>query len=59
MGAEQFHADGTDLTKLIVAFRNFAKAPKKEKYFSSQARPDASVAHPDAYPSSGFQFSWE
>jgi len=28
MGAE-FHADGrTDMTKLIVAFRNFAKAPK-------------------------------
>jgi hypothetical protein len=25
-----FHADGqTDLTKLTVAFRNFAKAPKK------------------------------
>ena len=25
-----FHADGrTDMTKLIVAFRNFPKAPKK------------------------------
>ena len=30
VGTELFHADGqTDMTKLIVAFRNFAKAPKK------------------------------
>ena len=30
-GAELFHADGqTDKTKVIVAFRNFANAPKKE-----------------------------
>jgi hypothetical protein len=34
VGAELFHADGqtnrqTDKTKLIVSFRNFAKAPKK------------------------------
>ena len=29
VGAELFHADGrTDMTKLIVAFRSFAKAPK-------------------------------
>jgi len=29
VGAELFHADGrTDMTKLIVAFRNFANAPK-------------------------------
>jgi len=28
--AELFHAEGrTDKTKLIVAFRNFANAPKK------------------------------
>jgi hypothetical protein len=28
LGAELFHADGrTDMTKLIVAFRNFAKSP--------------------------------
>ena len=28
MGVELFHADGqTDMTQLIVAFRNFAKAP--------------------------------
>jgi hypothetical protein len=31
VGAELFHADGwTEMTKLIVAFRNFAKAPKIE-----------------------------
>jgi hypothetical protein len=29
VGVELFHADGqTDITTLIVAFRNFAKAPK-------------------------------
>jgi hypothetical protein len=29
VGAELFHADReTDMTKLIVAFRNFANAPK-------------------------------
>jgi hypothetical protein len=29
VGAELLHADGrTDMTKLIVAFRNFANAPK-------------------------------
>jgi hypothetical protein len=29
VGAELFHADGrTDMTKLMVAFRNFANAPK-------------------------------
>jgi len=29
VGAELFHADGrTDMTKLIVIFRNFANAPK-------------------------------
>jgi hypothetical protein len=37
LGAELFHADGrtdgqtTDVTKLTVAFRNFANAPKKYK----------------------------
>jgi len=31
VGAELFRADGrTDMTKLIVAFRNFANAPKKK-----------------------------
>jgi len=30
VGVELFHVDGrTDMTKLIVAFRNFANAPKK------------------------------
>ena len=30
LGAELFHADRqTDMTKLIVAFRNFANAPNK------------------------------
>jgi len=29
VGAELLHADGrTDITKLIIAFRNFANAPK-------------------------------
>jgi hypothetical protein len=29
VGAELFHADGqTDMTKLIVAFRNFVNAPE-------------------------------
>jgi hypothetical protein len=29
VGAELLHADGqTDMTNLIVSFRNFAKAPK-------------------------------
>jgi hypothetical protein len=32
VGAELFHADGqTDMTKLIVAFRNFVNAPESEK----------------------------
>jgi hypothetical protein len=32
MGAELFHEDGqTDISKLIVAFRNFANAPKNWK----------------------------
>ena len=31
LGAELFHADGrTDVMKLIIAFRNFTKAPKKQ-----------------------------
>ena len=30
-GAELFHADRwTDMTKLIVTFRNFANAPKEQ-----------------------------
>ena len=31
VAAELFHADGqTDVTKLVVVFRSFAKAPKNE-----------------------------
>jgi hypothetical protein len=33
--AELFHADGrTDITKQIVAFRNFANTPQISDYFS-------------------------
>ena len=33
VGAELFYAEGqTDMTKLIVAFRNFSNAPKKSYY---------------------------
>ena len=35
VGAELFHADRqTDMTKLIVAFRNFANAPKYSNFKS-------------------------
>ena len=34
VGGELFHADSqTDMTKLIVAFRNFTNAPKKGQIF--------------------------
>jgi len=33
VGTELFHVDRqTDMTKLIVAFRNFASTPKKNKF---------------------------
>jgi len=33
VGAELFYADGwTDMTKLLVAFRKFANAPKMARY---------------------------
>ena len=33
VGAELFHADGqTNTTKLIVTFRNFANAPKNQRF---------------------------
>ena len=39
VGAELFHADGrTDIKTLIVAFRNFANAPKKGKTVPLQAK---------------------
>jgi hypothetical protein len=42
VGAELFHADGekdgqADMTKLIVAFRNFANTPKSEEFSSCYA----------------------
>ena len=45
VGAELFHADGrmdgrTDMTKLTVAFRNFANVPKKKaNYFPDSSLP--------------------
>ena len=37
MRAESFHADGrTDMTKLVVAFRNFATPPEKWQRFYMQ-----------------------
>ena len=37
VGAELFHADRrTDMKRLIVAFRNFASAPKKLKHASGR-----------------------
>jgi hypothetical protein len=36
-GDELFHADRqTDMTKLLVAFRNFAKAPKNQNHIFLQ-----------------------
>jgi hypothetical protein len=39
VGAELFHTDGqtTDTTKLTVAFRNFAKAPKNLQKLAQNA----------------------
>jgi len=34
MGAELFHADRRDVTRLRVAFRNFSDAPKNQSDFS-------------------------
>jgi hypothetical protein len=41
VGAELFQAERrTDMTKLIVAFRKFANAPKKKaNYFSYTSKP--------------------
>jgi len=44
VGAELFHADRrtgeqTDVTKLIVAFLNFANAPKKTKLRAVHKKP--------------------
>jgi hypothetical protein len=38
VGADLLHADGqTDMTKSVVAFRNFAKAPKSGSFNGSMA----------------------
>jgi hypothetical protein len=45
VGAEWFHADRrTDMTQLIVAFRNFANAPKK-RYFMVRLSSSVCRAH--------------
>jgi len=43
VGAESFYADGwkdgqTDMTKLVVALRKFAKAPKMARYNATIVR---------------------
>jgi hypothetical protein len=44
VGAEFFHAEGqTDITKLIVAFHNFAKAPKEAILFNPLTRRTAQL----------------
>jgi hypothetical protein len=36
VGTELFHAEGqTDMVKLIVAFRNFVREPKKTVYMKT------------------------
>jgi len=45
-GAELFHSERqTDLTKLIVAFRNFADAPKTITLFVIQKERQCEVTH--------------
>jgi len=45
LGVELFHADGrTDITRLIVAFRNFANAPKNA-WSCTYRPPPAFVKH--------------
>jgi hypothetical protein len=48
VGAELFHADRrTDMTKLIVAARNFANAPKNSPAsFAMSVRPSATTRGP-------------
>ena len=44
VGAELFHADGwTDMTKLIVAFRNFVNAPKNDQSTISDMIPEITI----------------
>ena len=54
MGAELFHEDGqTDMTKLTVAFRNFANAPKTaglsiHLQICTREMPGFNLGHPSA-----------
>ena len=44
VGAELFHADGrTDMTNLIITFRNFASAPKNRKRCETTTSPNLFV----------------
>jgi hypothetical protein len=44
VGAELFHADGwTNMTKLIVAFRNFVNAPTNDQSTSSDMIPEITI----------------
>jgi hypothetical protein len=48
LGAELFYAHGqTDMTKLIVAFRNFANAPKEGANRESLKHVSISILPPD------------
>jgi len=52
VGAELFHAGGrtdTDMTKLIIAFRDFANAPKKSS--TEKLMLDPPLAHNELKPS--------
>jgi len=50
VGAELFHADGqTDMTKLIVAFRNFACAPENQSLRPVAAHSPHSERHCDMH----------
>jgi hypothetical protein len=41
VGADLFRADGrTDMTKPLVAFRNFANAPKNHSYVVQRLHPN-------------------
>jgi len=44
MGAELLRADGqTDMTKIMVAFRNFANAPKHLEFIVQGLYPDINL----------------
>jgi len=46
VGAELFHANGqTDMTELIVTFRNFASVPKNRKLCETTRSPNSICDH--------------